>query len=122
MVGGPFFSAETPYPPLNYDSLRTMLLCAYECDFGDNDIITIVLTGFTTKKNVAVLSVLNLVSEFVKCNRPIRRNHANDHASKYREQISRVETAPNPLWTKLAENEAILVIACNRRYEETFSP
>jgi hypothetical protein len=29
------------------------------CDFGDNDIITIVSTGLTTKKYVAVLSVLN---------------------------------------------------------------
>jgi septal ring factor EnvC (AmiA/AmiB activator) len=51
-------------------SKQNCLLCAYECDFGDNDIITIVYTGLT-KKNVAVLSVLNIVSDFVKCNHPI---------------------------------------------------
>jgi hypothetical protein len=45
------------------------LLCAYEHDFGDNYIITIVSTGLTTNKNVIFLSVLNLVSDFVKCNR-----------------------------------------------------
>jgi hypothetical protein len=33
------------------------LLCAYECDLGDNVIITIVKTGLTTKKNVIFLSV-----------------------------------------------------------------
>jgi hypothetical protein len=52
-------------------SKQNCLLCAYECDFGDNDIITIVWIGLTTKKYVAVLSVLNLVSDFVKCNHPI---------------------------------------------------
>jgi hypothetical protein len=31
--------------------------------FGDNDIILIVYTGLTTKQYVAVLSVLNLVSD-----------------------------------------------------------
>jgi hypothetical protein len=44
-------------------------LCAFEHDFGDNYIITIVIT----KKNVIVLSLLNKVSDFVKCNRPIAR-------------------------------------------------
>jgi hypothetical protein len=44
------------------------LLCAYEHDFGGNYIITIVWTGLTTKTFVAVLSVLNLVSDFVNCN------------------------------------------------------
>jgi hypothetical protein len=34
-------------------------------------LVTIVSTGLTTKKYVIVLSVLNLVSDFVKCNRPI---------------------------------------------------
>jgi hypothetical protein len=29
---------------------QNCLMCAYECDFGDNDIITIVETGLTTKK------------------------------------------------------------------------
>jgi hypothetical protein len=52
-------------------SKQNCLLCAYECDFGDNDKITIVKTGLTTKKYVAVLSVLNLVSDFVECNCPI---------------------------------------------------
>jgi hypothetical protein len=52
-------------------SKQNCLLCAYEGDFGDNDIKTIVLTGLTTTKNVAVLSVLNLVSDFVKRNHPI---------------------------------------------------
>jgi hypothetical protein len=33
-------------------SKQNCLLCAYECDFGDNGIITIVRTGLT-KKNVA---------------------------------------------------------------------
>jgi hypothetical protein len=46
-------------------------LCFYEHDFGDNYIITIGKTGLTTKINVTVLSVLNLVSDFVKCNHPI---------------------------------------------------
>jgi hypothetical protein len=50
---------------------RNRLLCTYERDFGDNDIITIVSTGLITKKYVAVLSLLNLVSYFVKCNHPI---------------------------------------------------
>jgi hypothetical protein len=36
---------------------QNCLLCAYECDFGDSDIITIVKTGLTIKKYVAVLSV-----------------------------------------------------------------
>jgi hypothetical protein len=49
-------------------SKQNCLLCPYEFDFGDNYIITIVKTGLTTKKYVAVLSVLNLVSDFVKCN------------------------------------------------------
>jgi hypothetical protein len=53
-------------------SKQNCLLCAYECDFDDNDIITIISTGLTTKKCVAVLSVLNLVSDFVKCNHPIK--------------------------------------------------
>jgi hypothetical protein len=44
---------------------------AYEHDFGDNYRITIVKTGLTAKKYVIVLSVLNLVSDFVKCNHPI---------------------------------------------------
>jgi hypothetical protein len=52
-------------------SKQNCLLCAYEHDFGDNFIITIVKTGITTKKYVIVLSVLNLVSYFVKCNHPI---------------------------------------------------
>ena len=59
------------------------LLCAYEHDFGDNYIITIVSTGLTTKKYVIVLSVLNLVSDFVKCNRPIgekTHNKTNQNA------------------------------------------
>jgi hypothetical protein len=43
--------------------LRDMILVTY--------IITIVQTGLTTKKYVIVLSVLNLVSDFVKCNHPI---------------------------------------------------
>jgi hypothetical protein len=43
-------------------------MCAYEHDFGGNYIITIVKT---TKKCVIVLSVLNLVFDFVKCNHPI---------------------------------------------------
>jgi hypothetical protein len=47
------------------------LLCAYQHYFGDNYIITIVSTGLTTKKYSIVLLVLNLVSDFVKCNRPI---------------------------------------------------
>jgi hypothetical protein len=46
-------------------------MCAYEHDFGDNYMITIVKTGLTTKKYVIVLSVLNLVSDFFKCNHPI---------------------------------------------------
>jgi hypothetical protein len=50
---------------------QNCLLCAYECDFGDNDAIIIVKTGLTTKIYVAVLSVINLVSDFVKCNHPI---------------------------------------------------
>jgi hypothetical protein len=54
------------------------LLCAYEPDFGYNYIITIVSTGLTTKKYVLVLSVLNLVSDFVKCNRPIINRSSNE--------------------------------------------
>jgi hypothetical protein len=50
---------------------KKVLLCAYEHDFGDNYIITIVSTGLSNKKCVIVLSVLNLVSDFVKCNCPI---------------------------------------------------
>jgi hypothetical protein len=50
---------------------QNCLLCAYEHDFGDYYRITIVSTGLTTKKFVIVLSVLNLVSDFVKCNHPI---------------------------------------------------
>jgi hypothetical protein len=50
---------------------QNCLLCAYDHDFGDNYIITIVKTGLTTKKHVIVLSVLNLDSDFVKCNHPI---------------------------------------------------
>jgi hypothetical protein len=46
-------------------SKQNCLLCAYEHDFGDNYIISIVKTGLTTKKYVIVLSVLNLVSDFV---------------------------------------------------------
>jgi hypothetical protein len=49
---------------------QNCLLCAYEHDFGDNDKITIVKTGLIKKKK-KVLSVLNLVSDFVKCNYPI---------------------------------------------------
>jgi hypothetical protein len=45
-------------------SKQSCLLCAYEHDFGDNYIITIVKTGLTTKKYV-------IVFDFVKCNRPI---------------------------------------------------
>jgi hypothetical protein len=52
-------------------SKHNCLLCAYEHDFGDNYIITIVWTGLTTKKVVIVLSVFNLVSDFMKCNHPI---------------------------------------------------
>jgi hypothetical protein len=52
-------------------SKQNCLLCAYEHDFGGNYIITIVKTGLTTKNYVIVLSVLNLVSDFVKCNHPI---------------------------------------------------
>jgi hypothetical protein len=47
-----------------------------EHDFGDNSIITIVKTGLTTKYYVIVLSVLNLVSDFVKCNRSIGYSYA----------------------------------------------
>jgi hypothetical protein len=35
-------------------------MCAYECDFGDNDIITIVYDRSYYEKYVPVLSVLNL--------------------------------------------------------------
>jgi hypothetical protein len=59
-------------------SKQNCLLCAYECDFADNYKITIVYTGLTTKTYVIVLSVLNLVSDFVKCNRPI---HPPPHSS-----------------------------------------
>jgi hypothetical protein len=52
-------------------SKQNCLLSAYEHDFGDNYIITIVKTGLPTKKYDIVLSVLNLVSDFVKCNHPI---------------------------------------------------
>jgi hypothetical protein len=52
-------------------SKQNCLLWAYEHDFGDNYIITIVKIGLTTTKYVIVLSVLNLVSDFVKCNHPI---------------------------------------------------
>jgi hypothetical protein len=37
------------------------------------------MTGLTTKKYVIVLSVLNLVSDFVKCNRPIHAIHVISH-------------------------------------------
>jgi hypothetical protein len=52
-------------------SAQFYVLAMYQTkyDFGDNDKITIVWTGVATKKYVAVLSVLNLVSNFVKCNR-----------------------------------------------------
>jgi hypothetical protein len=46
-------------------------MCAYKRDFGDNYIITIVKTGLTTKTYAIVLSVFNLVSDFIKCNHPI---------------------------------------------------
>jgi hypothetical protein len=52
-------------------SKQNCLLYAHEHDFGDNYIITIVKTGLATKKYVIVLSVLNRVSDFVKCNHPI---------------------------------------------------
>jgi hypothetical protein len=52
-------------------SKQNCLLCAHECDFGDNDIITIVKTGLTPKKHIAFLPVLSQVSDVVKCNRPI---------------------------------------------------
>jgi hypothetical protein len=52
-------------------SKQICLLCAYEHDFGDNYKITIVKTGLTAKKYVIVMSVLNLVSDFVKCNHHI---------------------------------------------------
>jgi hypothetical protein len=52
-------------------SKQNWLLCAHEHDFGDNYIILIVKTGLTKNKYVIVLSVLNLVSDFVKCNHPI---------------------------------------------------
>jgi hypothetical protein len=43
------------------------LLCAYECDFGVNDIITIASTGlyFYYEEYVAVFSVLNPISSSV---------------------------------------------------------
>jgi hypothetical protein len=50
---------------------QNCLMWAYEHDFGDNYLITIAQTGLPTKKYVIVLSVLNLVSDFVKCNHPI---------------------------------------------------
>jgi hypothetical protein len=53
-------------------SEQNCLLCAYEHDFNDNYIIPIVKAGLTTKKYAIVLSVLNLVSDFVKCNHTIR--------------------------------------------------
>jgi hypothetical protein len=56
-------------------SNQNCLLCAYEHDFGDNYLITIVKTGLTTTKCVIVLSVLNLVSDIVKCNHPIENGH-----------------------------------------------
>jgi hypothetical protein len=52
---------------------QNWLLCAYERDFDDNDIITIDKTGLVTKKYIAVLSVLYIVSDFVKCNHPIAK-------------------------------------------------
>jgi hypothetical protein len=52
---------------------QNCLLCAYEHDFGGKYIIRIVKTGLTTKKYFIVLSVLILVSDFVKCNHPIGR-------------------------------------------------
>jgi hypothetical protein len=55
-------------------SKKVSCMCAYEHDFGDNYILTIVSTGLTTKKYVILLSVLNLVSDFVKCNRPIGKS------------------------------------------------
>jgi hypothetical protein len=61
-------------------SKENCLLCVYECDFGDNDKITIVSTGLTTKKYVIVMSVLNLVSDFVKCNRPTNLAATTDPA------------------------------------------
>jgi hypothetical protein len=54
-----------------YEVNKNCLLCAYGCDFCDNYIITIVKTAPITKKYVAVLFILNLVSDFVKCNHPI---------------------------------------------------
>jgi hypothetical protein len=50
---------------------KTVSCVLYEHDFGDNYIITIVKTGLKAKKYVLVLSVLNLDSDFVKCNHPI---------------------------------------------------
>jgi hypothetical protein len=58
-------------------SIQNCLLCGYEHDYGDNYIITIVSTGLATKTYVAVLSVLNLVSDFVKCNHPIHPDSFN---------------------------------------------
>jgi hypothetical protein len=42
-------------------------------------IIPIVKTGLTTKNYVAVLSVLNLVFDFVKCNRPRTSSKRGGH-------------------------------------------
>jgi hypothetical protein len=55
-------------------------MCAYEHDFGNNYIINIIIIvkiGLKTKKNVTVLSVLNLVSDFVKFNHPIHAHNLN---------------------------------------------
>jgi predicted GIY-YIG superfamily endonuclease len=52
-------------------SKQNRLLCAYECDFGDNDKMTIVLTGLTTTKICCSIVSIKSVSDFFKCNRPI---------------------------------------------------
>jgi hypothetical protein len=80
-------------------SKQKCLLCAYECNFGDNDIITIVKTGLTTKKYVAFLSVLNLVSEFVKCNRLIggaRKEREGVKTANYHKSVVRTYTKGLP--------------------------
>jgi hypothetical protein len=99
-------------------SKQNCLLCAYEHDFGDNSKITIVKIGLTTKKYVIVLSVSNLVSDFVKCNHPIATqqclaNLLNPHLDAARVALERVDVlhAVAAAVVELADGDVAGVVA-----------
>jgi hypothetical protein len=87
-------------------SKQNCLLCAYECDFDDIDKITIFKTG-KKKKKVIILSLLNLVSDFVKCNHPIGKPHLKSCIQTNRPHKYELHDHDGSMWVNLDKQNGI---------------